>query len=80
MSTQSIIVYRNPLEQQIWEGGIIFPVIAGVVVFFIVFMTLEKLLRMSKLPMFVPAYTQLTNLALLVAAAAGLGLMGYLLM
>ena len=39
--TQSIIVYRNPLEQQMWENlmnGNLFPIIAGAVVFFAVFL------------------------------------------
>lgn len=29
--TQSIIVYRNPLEQQFWESGMLFPLICGVI-------------------------------------------------
>ena len=33
--TQSIIVYRNPLEQQAWESGIL-PVIFGAGVLFII--------------------------------------------
>lgn len=31
MTTQSIIVYRNPLEAAFWESGIIFPVVVGIV-------------------------------------------------
>ena len=45
LPTQSIIVYRNPLEQQMWEGlmsGSFFPVIVGVVVFFAVFLTINR--------------------------------------
>lgn len=29
-NTHSIIVYRNPLEKQFWEEGLILPVAAGV--------------------------------------------------
>ena len=39
--TQSIIVYRTPLEQQMWEAlmnGQLFPIIVGTIVFFIVFL------------------------------------------
>ena len=36
MVTQSIIVYRNPTEQQLWEGGYV-PVFLGAGVLFIVF-------------------------------------------
>lgn len=45
--TQSIIVYRNPLEQAFWEGtlsGQLFPVIAAVIVFFVVMMVAHNLL------------------------------------
>lgn len=45
MTTQSIIVYRNPLEAAMWEGlmdGSIFPVIVGVIVFFAVFLTVNR--------------------------------------
>jgi multisubunit Na+/H+ antiporter MnhE subunit len=44
MMTQSIIVYRNPVEAAFWESassGQIFPVIVGVIVFFAVFLVLN---------------------------------------
>ena len=44
---QSIIVYRNPLEAMLWEGlmsGAFFPVIVGVVVFFVVFLIINRVL------------------------------------
>jgi len=40
--TQSIIVYRNPIEAAFWEGvstGALFPIMVGVVIFFAVFLT-----------------------------------------
>lgn len=42
---QSIIVYRNPLEAMLWQGfmdGSFFPIIVGVVVFFAVLLTINK--------------------------------------
>jgi len=42
--TESIIVYRNPLEKAIWEGeyaGVIFPVIVSMCVFMLLFLTLN---------------------------------------
>ena len=44
---QEIIVYRNPLEAAMWHtvmSGEFFPVIAGVVVFFAVFLPLNHFL------------------------------------
>jgi hypothetical protein len=43
MQTQSIIVYRNPLEQQLWEGGYIGLYICFAVVFCIILVGLMKL-------------------------------------
>lgn len=37
-TTQSIIVYRNPMEQQMWESGAMFPVMSGCAVGFAVFL------------------------------------------
>lgn len=36
-TTQSIIVYRSPYEQQFYESGMAFPVLAGCFAFFIAF-------------------------------------------
>lgn len=79
MSTQSIIVYRNPLEQMMWEGamsGAFFPIIVGVVFFFVVFLTIDKFIvkkyfgwRSRGTP---------TNMALAVSAAAGIALIMYM--
>lgn len=48
LTTQSIIVYRNPLEQAIWEGlmtsNSIFPIICGIVVFFIAVIASQTLI------------------------------------
>ncbi len=46
--TQSIIVYRNPLEQAFWEGGLgmenIIPIVAGAIVFIAVFLFIGNLI------------------------------------
>lgn len=42
--TQSIIVYRNPIEAAFWESassGQIFPIVVGVIVFFVLFLALQ---------------------------------------
>ena len=40
MTTQSIIVYRNPAEAMLWEGGYVFPLIAGLGAGFLTFVFL----------------------------------------
>lgn len=40
MATQSIIVYRNPVEAAFWESGMIVPLGGGLGVGFIVFLLL----------------------------------------
>lgn len=40
---QSIIVYRNPVEAQFWESGMAFPLMAGLGVFFLLFLFLCKI-------------------------------------
>lgn len=52
-STQSIIVYRNPMEQAFWEtvmNGQFFPVIAAIIVFFVVLLTAHNLLERFNRP------------------------------
>ena len=36
--TQSIIVYRNPMEQAFWESGLLLPLVAGSLAGFISFL------------------------------------------
>lgn len=43
MSTQSIIVYRNPAEAHLWESGMVFPLMASLGVFALVLVALCKL-------------------------------------
>lgn len=40
MTTQSIIVYRNPIEAAFWESGMLLPLMGGLGVGFIVFLLL----------------------------------------
>ena len=40
---QSIIVYRNPLEAALWEGGMVWPIIVGCFVGFVTFLILIKI-------------------------------------
>lgn len=78
-ATQSIIVYRNPLEQMFWEGamaGNLWPVIVGIFVFFLVFGCLQAYV----VDRFVPFFKRgrYTNLALLAGAVAGVGTIVYM--
>ena len=41
-TTHSIIMYRNPLEQQFWESGMAFPLMVAMFVFFVVFLGTYK--------------------------------------
>jgi hypothetical protein len=41
MTTQSIIVYRNPAEAMFWEGGYAFPLIGGLAVGLLLFVVLH---------------------------------------
>lgn len=42
MSTQSIIVYRNPAEQAFWESGIMVPLTGSLLAFMIVFVIMHR--------------------------------------
>lgn len=47
MTTQSIIVYRNPLEQAIWEGqmgGEIVPIMSGIILGVIVMLLTDNII------------------------------------
>ena len=45
--TQSIIVYRNPMEAKLWESGLVFPVIAGMVTAVIVALLVAQVLDVA---------------------------------
>jgi hypothetical protein len=47
MVTQSIIVYRNPMEAAFWESGLVFPVIVGMVTAVIVALIIAQILNVS---------------------------------
>lgn len=70
-NTQSIIVYRNPLEQAFWEGvagANLIPFLGGVIVFFAVLFALEWLVGLRYSQFRRPKWTQAT---LALAAIAG---------
>lgn len=48
---QEVIMYRNPIEAAVWSAimnGSFLPVIAGVLVFFIVFVGFERVLNKGR--------------------------------
>lgn len=79
--TQSIIVYRNPMEQAFWEGlmnsSAIMPIMFGIVAFFVSFLILNSLLvrvfRASKIRAWHNGYDRATTAALTLAAVIGFG-------
>ena len=71
---QEVIVYRNPAEAAFWhamQGGEFFPVIAGAIVFFIVFLTLNAVFEWRWGSWGKGASTR-TNIALVVGALSGI--------
>lgn len=67
---QSFIVYSNPMQAAFWEmmsSGEFIPVIAGVIVFFVVFLAANRLIVGNNWR--APAWK--TNLALVLGAMAG---------
>jgi hypothetical protein len=79
--TQSIIVYRNPVEQAFWEGltnsSAVMPVVFGIVAFFVSFLVLNKVfeatLLLFKVKLWSRGYNRATNVTLLVSAMIGIG-------
>jgi len=72
---QSIIVYRNPLEAAFWEsmsGAAMFPIIAGIVVFFVVFLILQLQVVERVTTLFGPWRGRASYLAMAVSALAGI--------
>lgn len=77
-STQSIIVYRNPLEQQLWENpASLFPIFAGIVVFFAVFLAINWLAD-KKLHPFSNTRRTVANASLWIAAVLAFATIFYL--
>jgi hypothetical protein len=79
MNTQSVIVYRNPLEQQFWESGVIFPVVVGGAAFMIIVALGARLLDLLKWSHLSQKRKYAQNAILSVAAIVGIGTIGYLL-
>lgn len=81
-TTQSIIVYRNPLEAALWEGGYVPVILFGIVVFFAVFFTVltigKAIWRRDKAKPWGNHGRRdvaITNCALIAGAMAGIGTM-----
>ena len=63
--THSIIVYRNPAEAALWEGGMIFPLICGMFVSIILSTSVALLLQK-----YTPKFKYITELTIFVAVAS----------
>ncbi len=69
---QEIIVYRNPMEAALWNtimSGDFFPAIVGIVVFFLVFLGVNRILNKGR--MFGKTVARNTNIALGLGALLG---------
>ena len=82
--TQSIIVYRNPMEQAFWEGGYLIPIFGGcsvgLLAFALTYKITDKLLsRFRKNLSWHRQNVYATNTASVVGLAAGISTMLYLL-
>ena len=75
--TQSIIVYRNPVEAAFWESGLVIPIFAGCAVGFLTFIALYKIAEK-----FCPRRYGFYNVPNYVTAAAGVfsTIIGFLVM
>lgn len=70
MNTQSIIVYRSPLDQQMWEGimsGDAFSFMVGVAVFLITYVLFNEFVVEKFNP-----YSRIANIAAYVAFAVSM--------
>lgn len=75
--TQSIIIYRNPMEQMFWESNALIPVVASILVFVVVLTALMNLTTAFIIPElqkrykgfdFIQLFT-ITNMAVAAVAA-----------
>lgn len=71
MPTQSIIVYRNPVEAAFWESGMAFPLMSGLFVGFIVFVIGATILdKVTKKSWKKPVWWEASTWALAIASIA----------
>ncbi len=80
-TTLSVIVYRNPLEQAVWEGTAspaIIPILAGIIVFFACIYLTEKVINYSKFPLFSSKGEYLANAMVGLSVLAGAGTMWWM--
>jgi NhaP-type Na+/H+ or K+/H+ antiporter len=69
--TQSFIVYRNPLEAAMWESGLVFPLIGGLSIGFIVFVVgMVMLDKYTKKSWKKPRWWKISTYALATASIA----------
>lgn len=77
-NTQEIIIYRNPLEQQMYHAmqtGTFFVILCGIVTFFVVLFTLEALLKRKAWR----GNDQSGTISMIVSVLAGIGVIWYML-
>ena len=70
-NTQSIIVYRSPIERQLYESGLLFPIMTGCLVFFLVALVADKIVS-ARFGHFSKRRNVAINTGIAIAAACGL--------
>ena len=83
--TQSIIVYRNPMEQAFWESGMMIPIVGGIAAGLVAFAAAYKLTGyvINKFFPKVPWYKRnqyATNVALIAGGFVGVPVMLHLVL
>lgn len=69
-NTQSIIVYRNPIEQQFWESGLLIPIMAGMIVV-VLTMVVSDAIFSKFIRKYSPTFGKIMNVMLWVSIVAG---------
>ena len=67
MATQSIIVYRNPVEAAFWESNMLFPMIVAIVAALIVCVSISAIVDKVK---FLRKYRNTTGLGNFIAGSS----------
>lgn len=79
--TQSIIVYRNPLEQMLWEGALpmFVPILSGALTFLVLVYIGTFVIDRSGLSPFSNRYNTAATTMLILAGAIASGVVAFLL-
>ena len=78
-TTQSIIIYRNPVEAAFWENGMVFPLFVSLCVFMLVMVGLVKIIE-RKIQRWTTEWANAyTVLAIIISAVAAGGVFHWMM-